>query len=294
MDPHLLRTFVAVARHGSFSAAARELGYTQSAVSQHIAALEGDLAVPLLERRPVRPTEAGERLLEHAGPLLLRLDAARADVARPAAAPTARLTVGVSPPATPLLARLLTFRRELTVTIRVLDRAAIPAAVSSGDLDLGLTDGMTAPSDPLPLPETGPLTATVVAESPLCVALPAAHPLARRPGLRLPDLADALWIDAPGTAVPPDRLRAVCGPGAYRTRLRYEGTDVRGLLALVAAGQGLAVLPAAAVAGLDDVVGVPVAAPRLVHRVEALHGGRPADAVQRLLGPGPFTPVGGV
>src|SRR5260370_6440386 len=66
MDPHLLRTFVAVARHGSFSAAARDLGYTQAAVSQHIAALESDLKVSLLTRRPVVATEAGRRLLEHA------------------------------------------------------------------------------------------------------------------------------------------------------------------------------------------------------------------------------------
>ena len=64
----------------SFSAAARRLGYTQSAVSQHIAALEGDLGTTLLHRRPVAPTEAGERLLEHAAPILLRAEAARVDV----------------------------------------------------------------------------------------------------------------------------------------------------------------------------------------------------------------------
>src|SRR3954468_1634175 len=116
MDPHLLRTFVAGARRGSFSAAAVELGYTQSAVSQHIAALEGDLRTPLLSRRPVALTEAGARLLEHAEPLLLRLAAAapppplpdppeplllplapaRADVARLAASPAAALVVGTS------------------------------------------------------------------------------------------------------------------------------------------------------------------------------------------------------
>ncbi len=81
MDPHL----PAHLRHrGPCSPPSRrphrELGYTQSAVSQHIAALEQDLGAPLLTRRPVAPTAAGERLLEHAGPLLLRLDAARADV----------------------------------------------------------------------------------------------------------------------------------------------------------------------------------------------------------------------
>src|ERR671928_1124910 len=96
MDPRFLRTFASVTRLASFSAAARELGYTQSAVSQHIAALEQDLGAPLLNRRPVAPTPAGERLLEHAGPLLLRLDAARADVTRIAAAPDQGLTLAVT------------------------------------------------------------------------------------------------------------------------------------------------------------------------------------------------------
>ncbi|MEV4899554.1 LysR family transcriptional regulator, partial [Nonomuraea sp. NPDC055795] len=66
MDSRLLRTLVRVAGLGSFSAAAEELGYTQSAVSQQIAALEADLGLPLLRRRPVELTEAGARLLEHA------------------------------------------------------------------------------------------------------------------------------------------------------------------------------------------------------------------------------------
>src|SRR3954452_3902839 len=91
VDPRFLRTFAAVVRLESFSAAARELGYTQSAVSQHIAALEADLGFVLLHRRPVAPTEAGTRLLEHGGAILLRLDAARADVMRGAA--------GAPPPA---------------------------------------------------------------------------------------------------------------------------------------------------------------------------------------------------
>ena len=97
VDPHLLRTFVTVTECGSFSAAATRLGYTQSAVSQHIATLESDLGTPLLRRRPVEPTPAGERLLEHAGPILLRLDAARADVRRTVANPPSTLTLAASP-----------------------------------------------------------------------------------------------------------------------------------------------------------------------------------------------------
>lgn len=85
---------------GSFSAAAERLGYTQSAVSQHISALENDLGTPLLRRRPVAPTPAGERLLEHAAPILLRLATARADVRRTLARPATALTLATTPLAT--------------------------------------------------------------------------------------------------------------------------------------------------------------------------------------------------
>src|SRR5260370_38601925 len=101
MDPHLLRTFVAVARHGSFSAAARDLGYTQAAVSQHIAALESGLKVSLLTRRPVVATEGGRRLLAHAAPILLRPHAARADVTPLPAAPPGRRHGAPSPRGAP-------------------------------------------------------------------------------------------------------------------------------------------------------------------------------------------------
>lgn len=190
MDPHLLRTYVTVARLASFSEAARELGYTQSAVSQHIATLEQDLGAPLLTRRPVAPTAAGERLLEHAGPLLLRLEAARADVVRMAAAPDHGLTLATTP--TALGPLVLAALPASGVTLRVLPRDEVPAAVATGTADLGLVDGLAAPSDPLRLPDVAPLTTHGIAEEPVCVPLPATHPLARRTGLRLGDLADAL------------------------------------------------------------------------------------------------------
>lgn len=287
VDPHLLRTFVTVARLGSFSAAARELGYTQSAVSQHVAALESDLGAVLLGRRPVAPTPVGVRLLEHAEPLLLRLAAARADIARLTAEPAARLTVGAVPTALtgPLAAALAGLRRGrplLEVTVRVLGRAAVVGGVTAGELDAGLVDGAAAPGDPLDLADTAPLAAFAVAEEALAVALPAGHPLAGRAGVGLADLSQARWIDAPGTALPLARLRTVSGTEGFRAALRYEGADVRGLLTLCAAGHGLTVLPAAALRGAPGVHAVPVTAPRLVHRTEILHARSPAAQVALL------------
>ncbi|MEU6281885.1 LysR family transcriptional regulator [Streptomyces sp. NPDC047028] len=281
MDPHLLRTYVTVARLASFSEAARELGYTQSAVSQHIAALEQDLGAALLTRRPVAPTTAGERLLEHAGPLLLRLDAARADVLRMAAAPAHGLTLATTP--TALGAGPLDALPAAGLTLRILARADIPAAVATGTADLGLLDGLAAPSDPLRLPDVAPLTTHGVAEEPVAVLLPATHPLARRTGLRLADLADARWIDAPDTALPLAQLRTANGGGAFRPALRYEGTDLRTLTALTAAGHGLALLPRRACAGVPGTAAIALTHPRVVHRTELVHAGTPAGAAAELI-----------
>ncbi|MDX3527562.1 LysR family transcriptional regulator [Streptomyces sp. ID05-39B] len=287
MDPHLLRTYVTVARLASFSAAARTLGYTQSAVSQHIAALEQDLGAPLLTRRPVAPTAAGERLLEHAGPLLLRLEAARADVVRMAAAPDHGLTLATSATAltstTALTATALAALPSAGVTLRVLARDEVPAAVAAGTADLGLVDGLAAPSDPLRLPDVAPLTTYGVGEEPVGVLLPAGHPLARRTGLRLDDLADARWIDAPDTGLPLPQLRAANGGHGFRPALRYDGTDVRVLAALAAAGHGLTLLPRSATAHAPGTVAVPLTAPRVVHRVELVHAGTPTGAAQALV-----------
>jgi DNA-binding transcriptional LysR family regulator len=284
VDPHLLRTFVAVAESGSFSAAAAKLGYTQSAVSQHIAALEGDLGTALLHRRPVAPTTAGERLLEHAGPILLRLDAARADVQRATGEAPGELILGATPLAASPARALTELRRSMpgiNVTLVVAGRAAVARGVAAGQFHLGLIDGVAAPSDPLRLFDTGAQRTTAIAHEPLVVALPDEHPLANRERLNLNDLVDARWIEAPEIAAPLDQLRAATETDGLRASITYSGTDTRTLLALVAAGHGLAVLPESAATG------VAVESPRLVHRTELLHGhiaGPAAAALAAVLG----------
>ncbi|WP_149180747.1 LysR family transcriptional regulator [Streptomyces sp. TRM49041] len=283
MDPHLLRTFVTVTRLGSFSAAARELGRGQAAVAQDIAALERDLGLPLVTRRPVVPTRAGARLLEYAGPLLLRLDAARAELARMAGSPAAHLTVVTAPLAA--LPRLLAaLPGTARVTLRVEPRDAVPAALADGAADLGLVDRVAAPG--------GPPGGIRVAEEPLAVHLPAGHALTDRPGLRLGDLTGARWLDAPAAGLPLDQLRAAHGTYGFRpAALRYDGTDVRTLSALAAAGHGLLLLPVT-VPAAPGATAVPLVEPRLVHHVELLHGGEPTGPAAELaarLGDRPVT-----
>ncbi|MBB4921066.1 LysR family transcriptional regulator [Kitasatospora kifunensis] len=288
MNPHLLRTFVAVLDHRSFSTAASELGYTQSAVSQHIAALEADLGTRLIERRPVAPTAAGARLMEHAPALLLLLDAARADITRLHHANPTRLTLAHTPAAlgpavAQALAQLRTTTHPLDLEVRVLSQAAVIENVLTGSADIGLVDGAAAPSDPLPLPNLGPSTTTLAAaEQTLAVLFPLGHPLAGRASVRLTDLTQAQWIDAPDTAIPLDRLRAVCRADGFRPRIRHRGTDLHGLAALAAAGHGLAALPLPLAAALPGLAAVPVAEPRLVHRTELIHPANPTDAARQL------------
>jgi DNA-binding transcriptional LysR family regulator len=292
VEAQLLRTFVAVARLGSFSGAAVELGYTQAAISQQIAALESDLKVSLLNRRPVSPTEAGARLLEHAEALLLRLDAARADVTRMTQPPAATLVVGATPLAagSPGLALALSALRRrrprLDVTVQVRPRTQMLTAVARGEFDVGLADGLTAPGDPLP--EFSPLTAVGISQEGVAIVLSCDHPLAGRAGLRLSDLADARWMEASDVTSPLSEIRRLAGVDGFRPALRYDGSDAMSLIQLAAAGHGLTLLPETALLP-TGITAVPVASPRVVHRVELAHGslreGSPAAELAALLAP---------
>ena len=281
---------MAVARLGSFSAAATALGYTQAAVSQQIAALESDLKTQLLTRRPVAPTEAGARLLEHAEPILLRLDAARADVTRMTKAPAATLTIGVTPLASATsalaaaLAELRTRMPRLEITVQTAARQQIAIAAARGELDLALTDGLTAPDDSLP--EQAPVTAIGLGEQNVGVVLPAGHPLAARRTLRLPDLTDARWIEAGNVAPPLAEIRRHAGTEGFKPAFRYTGTDTMTLISLAAAGHGLTLLPESLLSS-RDITSVQIARPRLSHRVELIHAAiqkrSPAAALAAIL-----------
>jgi DNA-binding transcriptional LysR family regulator len=270
MEIRDLRSFLAVIRCGSFTAAAEELGYTQSAVSQQVAALERELGHRLLVRRPVRPTPIGERLAEHAARILLRVDVARSELAH-LAEEAPRIVVAVCPLAAPwLLAAALREVRSgaprLQVIVRSMDPGSAVAQVASGMVDLALVDGITGPSEPLGVADAGLFSSAALTETPVVVALAADHPLHKRKSLDLDVLADAPWIVAPGLAATGGNLPpwlAQPSPSVV-----YEGSDLPTLLALVAAGHGAALLPAAACERVGGIVAIPLRNPPLVHRTE--------------------------
>src|ERR1700744_3301437 len=123
---------------------------------------------------------------------------------------------------------------RLGITIETGTRQQIAATVARGEFDLGLTDGLTAPGDPLT--EQAPVTAVGLSEESVSVVLPADHPLAGRRTLRLTALADARWIEAENVAPPLAEIRRHADTDGFRPATRYTGQDVTSLINLAAAG----------------------------------------------------------
>ncbi|MBN1193416.1 MAG: LysR family transcriptional regulator [Coriobacteriia bacterium] len=146
MNVSQLRTFIAVADHGSFSAAARVLGISQPAVTMQIQGLEADVAATLIDRgyRKIALTEAGRMLIPYARRVIAELDEARDSIASLSDIITGRLTVAASTtPGQYLLPRILggflKDNPEVGVTLRVYDSTDVVEHVEAGDADLGMT-----------------------------------------------------------------------------------------------------------------------------------------------------------
>ena len=145
LNPQRLRVFREVASRGSFSAAADSLSYTQSAVSQSVAALEAEMGVTLLERdrRGARPTSAGEALVAHADAILAQLDAAEAEVAAIAGLRGGQLAMASFPTAgaTIMPLAVATFRAahpEVTLSLAEGEPEEIAPRLRAGEFDLAL------------------------------------------------------------------------------------------------------------------------------------------------------------
>jgi DNA-binding transcriptional LysR family regulator len=205
LDPVKLATLRAVVAHGSFSAAAGDLGLTQPAVSRQVSLLERQAGTQLVRRtqRGVFPTEAGRLLVEHAEVILGRLALAEAQVAELAGLKRGHVRLGSFFAALVVLsaevAALLEarhpelFRRQEAVIIdELVDRRAAFRRLASGDLDVAIV--FEHEFEPEPAPEDVELV-PLFADPPR-VLLPAGHRLAGRPAVGAHELAQDTWIRA--------------------------------------------------------------------------------------------------
>lgn len=269
-----LRTFLEVARHGSFTVAARELGWTQSAVSRQIAALEAALGgAPLFDRLPrgVSPTAHGRALWPHAQDLLSRLHDMGRELAALRDATGGLLRVGAFATADAGLVprAIAAFRARHPGVTLTREEGLTPALLSrlaEGELDLAVvsTTGGTLPGEAYELHR--------LLDETLYVALPAGHALAGEPELRLPQLAADDWISG-SPRVEGSLLEAALRHG-FRPRVAHVVAEWTAKQGYVAAGLGVALVPALAAEGVrPDITLVPVrdegAPPRTVYAATA-------------------------
>lgn len=249
-----LRVFQEVAERGTLTSAASALGYTQSAVSRQIAALERVVRAPLLDRHRegVRLTETGHVLLRHAGLVLAQLDAAGRELSGlPATAGTVRLGWFTSAGGTLVPAALASLRRShpaLTVTTREGTTASLVRALRARTVDLAVLASVP-PFRPLDT-ETPALKTRVLVERTLCLAVPSTHPLAQKEFVDVTDLRGWAWI-----ASPPPGLGV--WPGLdERPAVAHQARDWLAKLQLVASGAGITTLPASLAASVPHGVRV--------------------------------------
>jgi DNA-binding transcriptional LysR family regulator len=241
-----LRVFREVAERGTLTAAAGALGYTQSAVSRQIAALERAAHAPLLERRRdgVRLTAAGQIVLRRAAAVLEQIDATARELdGLPAEGGAVRLGWFASAGAVLVPRAIAALRRThpaITVSTREGSTPALVRALRAGSVDMALL--ASAPPFRPPDAETPPLDLQVLAERSLCVAVSATHPLARQNAADVADLRGQCWIASPSSA---DETLMGVWPGLdERPKITHTARDWMTKLHLVAAGCGVTTVPA--------------------------------------------------
>ncbi|MGH2831657.1 MAG: LysR substrate-binding domain-containing protein, partial [Solirubrobacteraceae bacterium] len=253
-----LRVLSEVAQHGSFSAAAQALSYTQSAVSQQIATLESEAGVALLQRLPrgVRLTGPGQTLLEHTEGILTRLQAAQEELSAIAGLRGGQLLMASFPTAGATLMPLAiaAFRAsypDVELTLAEGEPEEIAPRLAAGEFDLALLFDF-AESKQAPIRE---LKRVQLLEDPMYLALPQVHPLARKRSLRLEDLRSEAWVQTSSSSPCARHVVHCCHAAGFEPRVSFESDDYQTVQGLVSAGVGVALIPELALSGVrDDIV----------------------------------------
>jgi DNA-binding transcriptional LysR family regulator len=258
LDTHRLRLLKEFSERGTIAATAVALGYTPSAVSQQLAALEREAGVTLLDRtaRAAELTDAGRRLAGHAEQILARIEEAEADLAAPE--PAGLVTLAAFPTAAvafaPALTRSVRSHPGLKLSLRQSQQGEALRQVRTGEVDIVLVDDwagqLAAKASPV-------LRFYPLLRDPLLLVVPRRHPAAD-PSVPV-DLAwlrGEAWLAGPAgepSRQAVDRLLAGVG-GAAPVPWEFEGLGT--ILGLVARGIGIAAIPRLALAAGDRRVAV--------------------------------------
>lgn len=244
-----LRVLRAVAATGSFSAAGRELGCTQPAVSQQMKALESSVGTPLLVRtgREMRLTQAGEALVRHAAGIIAGLTAAEEEVAAIAGLRAGRVRLVSFPSGSSTLVptALAALRAAHPGTRVSLEEAEPPESVEklrAGDCDIALAfryEGAAGAE------EWDDLVMRPLLRDRLVGLVPERHRLARAGSVAIAELAGEPWIA--GCPRCRGQLVEVCRAAGFVPRIDFATDDYPAVVGLVGAGLGVAVLPELAI-----------------------------------------------
>ncbi len=260
MEFKQLRSFVEVVHRGGFTQAGKTLHISQSAVSKQVAQLEYSLGTPLLERTGshIRLTAAGRVVLQRAEAMLRLQSELQSELDDMQQLTRGELRLGLPQlGGDTLFAELFAEyrRRSPNVTIQLLEGGtrSIEQAILNGELEVG---GSLMPSDPA-------FAWQAFCDEPLDALLPVDHPLAQQPQVRLEALADTPFLMYQRSFVLNDRLLQACQSLGFTPKEAGRSGQADFLAALVAAGQGVVLLPSVVARGLvrPGVVRVPLQAP---------------------------------
>ena len=242
-DLRRLRSLCAIADHGSLTAAADALNFTQPAVSQHLAALEAEVGGPLVTRSRggAELTNAGRLLVEHAHAALDRLALAEVQVADLVAHEQLRVRLaGHSSALTRLIPRAVAdLRRALPAAVVTIREAGPPgalAALRNGGVDVAVMfrrDGTEAPAD---------IEERLLLEESMYAVVPRAHPLAGEAEIELAGLRDDPWIQGP-SSTSPGLIRELCRAAGFEPQIAFESDDPLATRGIVAAGLAVSLVP---------------------------------------------------
>src|SRR5213592_4848584 len=216
LDVRRMKVLKEVAAERSFSAAAQKLGYTQSAVSQQIAALEREAGATLIERNPrgVRLTDAGEALVRHADKILARLAEAEAELEAIAGLRGGRLRLASFPTAgATLLPRAISefSGRHPAVELSLAEaepHESLPR-LKAGELDLIMVNDSALARD------DDDVELTHLLDDPLYLVLPPDHALVSRRRIRFEDLATEPWIHGTQICACTRQIQNACASAGF-------------------------------------------------------------------------------